>query len=88
MKTDETLLNIIPAPVGLFAVYREGEDETFDPIVAFGQIGCSAGNYTVSMVVDSQTGELSPVENDQAFDRLEWSQNIKVCKCSKPCTTP
>lgn len=80
MTNDETLMQISPAPAGLVAVYRTDEGEKFDPIVAFGLSGCRAGNGTAAMVVTLETGELSPAEDDEAFNRLEWQQS--TCKCS------
>ena len=94
MSAFDVILNIIPAPAGLTAVFKpttEGYDQEHrEPVAAIAllydqkelaPVGQASFRHVVAMVIDRDLGTLSPVDESNDFDRLEWQQ--ATCQCSK-----
>lgn len=80
--------SICPAPAGLVSILKTHNGELIEPVAALGVVTERQNQHAVALVIDSELGTLSPADEDRDFDRLEWSQNLKVCKCSPTCATP
>jgi len=93
MKETEQIISILPAPAGLWVVYRptkqareNGETEEYgEPVACLALIQEDHYTHTTREIVAMaicDVGNLEIVDAATNFDRIEWRR--KPCKCSTP----